>query len=144
VARLGGVVENPLWPMEFAIDVNANRIELAEEVAEDARRGCPVDSGDLMDTIEAEHLLDASLIKVGTDYWTTVEFGSPAHLILSHGPYSLHNKETGEYFGRVVVHPGTPEQPFMRPAVYRRRTPVGVSARGGGRVRSILSRLGLR
>lgn len=45
-----------------------------------------------------------------------VERGTPPHLIVAHGPYSLHNAETGDYFGPVVHHPGTRAQPFIKPA----------------------------
>jgi hypothetical protein len=41
-----------------------------------------------------------------TDYAKYVNDGTPPHIIESHGPWSLHNKETGEYFGRIVHHPG--------------------------------------
>lgn len=45
-----------------------------------------------------------------------VEGGTVPHIIASHGPWSLHNNITGDYFGRVVHHPGTRPHPFIRPA----------------------------
>jgi hypothetical protein len=50
-----------------------------------------------------------------------VEYGSRPHIIRSHGNYPLRNRETGDVFGRIVHHPGTPAQPFLRPALYQRR-----------------------
>lgn len=102
-------------------------MEVAELVAKDARLGVAVLTGDLQETIEAEKFGDGARVYCGgedADYWATVEFGSDPHPIDSTGPWSLHNAETGQYFGRHVDHPGTPEQPFMRPALYRiRRLP---------------------
>ena len=45
-----------------------------------------------------------------------IEFGSDPHLIRPRRKKALVDKETGEYFGVKVKHPGTPPQPFLRPA----------------------------
>lgn len=103
---------------------------VTEAVATDCIAGCPIDSGDLVETIRTSYPGQLrGLVRVGgsygfaidVDYWASVEYGSAPHIIESHGPWSLHNDETDEYFGRVVHHPGTPAQPFMRPALFRRR-----------------------
>lgn len=57
----------------------------------------------------------------GLEYWADQEYGTDPHIIVSHGPWPLRNKETGEVFGRVVAHPGNEAQPYLRPALYRRR-----------------------
>jgi hypothetical protein len=102
---------------------------VTEAVADDARAGCPVDSGDLVSTIRTYYpgKLKGVVIVGGkgplaTDvgYWAPVEFGSAPHWIESHGDYPLRD-EHGNIFGRRVWHPGTTPQPFMRPALYRRR-----------------------
>lgn len=93
------------------------RESMAEDVAKDARRRVPVDSGELRSTIMAV----GSTVRVGTDYWASVEYGSRPHIIRSTGAWPLRNRETGQVFGREVHHPGTPEQAFMRPALYKRR-----------------------
>jgi hypothetical protein len=93
-----------------------------EATADDCRAGCPIDSGDLVESIGTRYPGGlVGVVVVGTDHWADVEYGSRPHIIRAHGPYSLHNAETGEYFGPVVHHPGTPAQPFMRPALYRQR-----------------------
>lgn len=102
--------------------------EVAELVEKDAKLGCPVLTGDLQGTIGSERVTDELWrVYVGgedADYWATVEYGSDPHPIDSHGPWPLRNHETGQVFGPHVDHPGTPEQPFMRPALYRiRRLP---------------------
>lgn len=45
-----------------------------------------------------------------------VEHGTGPHIIRSHGPWPLRNRRTGQVFGPVVHHPGTPAQPFVEPA----------------------------
>lgn len=88
-----------------------------EDIADDARRFCPVDTGQLRASI----VVRDGQVWVGADHWSHVEYGTRPHSIESHGPWSLHNTETGDYFGRRVWHPGTPAQPFMRPAALRQR-----------------------
>jgi HK97 gp10 family phage protein len=116
----------------FQLRVRRHVRDITEAIADDARAGCPVDSGDLVSTIrtfypggqtgvvivggEAPNLLATNV-----NYWAAVEYGSRPHVIESHGPWPLRNHETGEVFGRVVNHPGTRAQPFMRPAMYKRR-----------------------
>lgn len=58
-------------------------------------------------------------VSVGSnlDYAAAQEMGARAHLIVAHGPYSLHNAETGQYFGPVVHHPGNAAQPYLRVAL---------------------------
>ncbi len=98
--------------------------KILEDIADDAKRVVPYDSGDLHDSIAVEHVPGATegKVVVGTDHWAPTEYGSGPHTIESQGDYSLHNSETGEYFGKTVNHPGTPEQPFMRPSLYKKRT----------------------
>jgi hypothetical protein len=88
-----------------------------ERVADWARRLCPVDTGRLRASIRVDGE-DVVCGGPGADYWPTVEFGSVPHIIRSHGPWPLRNRRTGQVFGRMVHHPGTPEQPFMRAAFY--------------------------
>jgi hypothetical protein len=115
---------------------------VAEAIARDARRLAPVATGALRDHIEVQGGR-AGRVKVvatgGGDPLNPmvpvyVEFGTGPHWIISGGyakgmrnPYPLRNRETGQVFGPVVWHPGTPAQPFLRPAAYRKR----VLAMGG-------------
>lgn len=102
---------------------------LANAIADDARRTVPIDTRELHDSIEVMPIaFDEVAIVVGTDHWAPTEYGSGPHWIISHGlwlrpenPWPLRNRRTGQVFGLVVWHPGTPEQPFMRPALYKRR-----------------------
>jgi hypothetical protein len=58
---------------------------------------------------------------VGTDWWMYPEYGTSAHVIRSHGTWQLRNRWVGKKFGWVVQHPGSPEQAYMRKALYQKR-----------------------
>jgi hypothetical protein len=96
---------------------------ITRDVGRDARRRVPVDTGELEASIRTVHRPGSGVgrVFVGTDHWQPTEYGSAPHKIRSTGPWPLRNRETGDVFGRVVNHPGTPAQPFMRPALYRKR-----------------------
>lgn len=95
---------------------------ISVEVQRDAKRLCPVDTGELRSTIRRFKAGDTWFVTVGTDYWSYVEYPTKPHIIRSHGPWPLRNPRTGQVFGPVVRHPGTAAQPFMRPAIYRTRS----------------------
>lgn len=121
------VRRNPEFDAWFTAHVGANVKQITEEIALDCIAGCPVDSGDLVESIATRYPGKLrGVVIVGTDHWAAVEYGTPPHAIDSHGPWSLHNDETGDYFGPHVWHPGTEAQPFMRPALYQRRKLVKV------------------
>jgi hypothetical protein len=128
-ARYEHIRVNPGFDAWFLAHQGRDVKRITEAVADDARAGCPIDSGDLVETIGTRYpgKLRGVVVVGGEDapYWASVEYGSDPHLIESHGPWSLRSDDN-EYFGRVVHHPGTPEQPFMRPAIYRRRSMRGV------------------
>lgn len=119
---VGGVVMAAGWETRLAQESHGRRQAAMDHAADTARRLCPVDTGALVATIEGE-ADPASMqdrLSAGdavVDYAATVEFGGRPHQIRSHGSYSLRNAETGESFGRVVNHPGTPAQPYLRPGI---------------------------
>lgn len=43
--------------------------------------------------------------------------GTRPHIIRAKGPYSLHNRKTGQFFGPVVRHPGTKPNDFISRAL---------------------------
>lgn len=98
------------------------RRRLTEDIANDARLGCAVDTGLLRSTIRTEHGAGASRVWVSTGYWSFVEYGTRPHLILPSAAKALH-WPGARHPVRAVNHPGTPAKPFMRPALYRRRLP---------------------
>jgi hypothetical protein len=114
---------NPGYESWFKAHEGVSVKKITEATADDARAGCPIDSSDLVDSIGTRYPGKLrGVVVVGTDHWRATEYGSAPHIIRAHGPYSLHSDD-GEYFGPVVHHPGTPAQPFMRPALFRKRRP---------------------
>lgn len=91
----------------------------SDKVFQLASAAAPIKTGELKGEMYKERV-DDKTIRIGShsDHTLVVELGSRPHLIWSHGPWSLHNHDTGQYFGRVVAHPGTLPQPFLRPALY--------------------------
>jgi len=122
---------NPAFRSYFKAYQGVQVKAVTEAVLLDCIAGCPIDSGDLVESLDTRYPGELrGLVTVGgegAEHWATVEYGSRPHIIESHGPWSLHNVEEDEYYGQVVHHPGTPEQPFMRPALYRRRRLVRAS-----------------
>jgi hypothetical protein len=95
---------------------------LADAVADDARRMAPVDTGELQDSIRVEVVdWNTALVVADCDHAAATELGSAPHTITVRRAKVLANSETGQVFGKQVRHPGTPAQPFLRPALYRER-----------------------
>ena len=72
--------------------------------------------------------LTGRVVPAGSDSWVGivatpvsyalfVEFGTKPHVIRARNRRVLANTRTGDVFGPVVHHPGTPAQPFLRPAL---------------------------
>lgn len=104
-------------------------VTAGEKVTQEAKRRCPVSpagsdghpSGYLRSSIGHDLKRDGEGLysEIGTDvdYGLYVEVGTKPHVIESHGDYPLRNAKTGQVFGRRVNHPGTPAQPYLRPAL---------------------------
>jgi len=95
--------------------------KITREVFRDIQRRVPVDTGELLDSLDMSVASLVGTITVSAEHWAAVEYGTKPHIIRSHGDYALRNRETGQSFGRTVHHPGTEAQPYMRPAVYKKR-----------------------
>lgn len=99
-----------------AIEVECDQLNrrVTEEVAVDARRFCPVDSGALLGSIEVKHPKPLTgHVVVGTQYWDMNEYGGVlgAH---TEGPYPPTIRKTDQ-------HSHMDAQPFMRPALFVER-----------------------
>jgi hypothetical protein len=71
-------------------------------------------SGTLRSSVRAFRFPDGEFhIGPTADYAPYVNDDTVPHIIRAHGPYSLHNREAGRYFGPVVHHPGTRGQHFI-------------------------------
>jgi hypothetical protein len=99
---------------------------LAEQVAKDARRFAPRDTGYLSQQgIEVN--ADATRV-TATGAGMPPNAEAPAYVEYGTRPHAIPNA-----FGRgiTVMHPGTDAQPFLRPAAYRKRRvpPTAVRSR---------------
>lgn len=80
---------------------------------------CPVDKGWLRNSIS--YVVDSKSITISMLYYGLyVEFGTPPHIITPVNKKALHWKEGGtDVFAKIVHHPGTMPQPFIRPLLER-------------------------
>lgn len=97
------------WREQIAADVRDLFSKLVGEVLEDAQAMVPVDTGDLLASLSSEIRGDTARIGSELNYALYVEEG---HRVAYKDP------KTGEtvFTGDIV-----PPQPFLRPAIYRRR-----------------------
>lgn len=98
----------------------------AYQVEGTAKHYAPVDDGGLRADISAIPLAPG-VYSVGTTkkYGPPTEYGSRPHPITPNGPYPLKFfwDKKGEWVTTYgVEHPGTPSQPFLRPALNKHRT----------------------
>lgn len=111
-------VEKPGWQGEFKKLAEQYRARIVEDIADDARRMAAIDTGEMRASIRTDH---PGRVYVGTDHWHFVEYDTRAHEIRPRVKQALAwpGMVGGPY--AKVDHPGTSEQPFMRPALYRKR-----------------------
>lgn len=101
---------------------------LGEEVATDARGNAPVDTGLLKSSVSADAFVPGSgfggriRIYARTPYAAMVELGTRPHIIRALNARVLANARTGQVFGPLVHHPGTKANPFLRAALFQRRS----------------------
>lgn len=109
------------WHLRLAQESHRVRLAAMRHAEGTAQRVCPVDTGDLVASIEGEADRDTMSCRLSAggghvNYAAVVELGGRPHEIRSHGDYPLRSKD-GRVFGKVVHHPGTPAQPYLRPGV---------------------------
>ncbi|MGH3275993.1 MAG: HK97 gp10 family phage protein [Streptosporangiaceae bacterium] len=115
--------------------VLAGMDRVTAQLVSEMKRRCPVspvysghESGHLRSSVRAfRQGNDSVIIGPTADYAKFVVEGTRPHIIRAHGDYSLHNRATGRYFGRVVHHPGTAPNPFVTEAAQE------IAARNAGR-----------
>ncbi|MGY0062843.1 HK97 gp10 family phage protein [Streptomyces sp. LZ34] len=95
--------------------------KLGREIQNDAERLAPVKTGQLRAGLY--HEVNRGELRVGVrdvPYWMAVEYGSGPHIITPKNAKALYWPGADHPVAK-VNHPGTPAQPFLRPALYRRR-----------------------
>ena len=75
---------------------------------------CPVDNGDLRNSIDVS-VVDGKLLVKMHEYGVYVEYGTLPHVIEAKNAKALHWKSGGkDVFAKRVNHPGTAPNPFIR------------------------------
>ena len=93
------------------------RYALANDIVTELSRGAPVDTGNLK--LGISQRIKGNVIEIFMpDYALYVEFGTAPHIIRPKNAKALHWKSGGnDIFAKVVHHPGTRPQPFIRPVL---------------------------
>lgn len=102
-------VEEPGWREQIAADVRDMFGKLVGDILEDAKRLAPVDTGRLRESLDSEINGDTARIGTELNYALYVEEG---HRVAYRGADGQVH-----YTGAVV-----PPQPYLRPALYRKRS----------------------
>ena len=93
----------------------------AFKIEGDAKRKAPVNKesggGNLRQSISSRTLTASAVVAATAKYAAYVDQGTRPHTINVRTSRVLANKRTGQFFGRVVHHPGTRKQPFFTDAV---------------------------
>jgi len=97
--------------------------QVAVAIEADAKAGCPRKTGHLAESVHHEIADGGRTARIGTnvDYALSVEFGSRPHIIRGNPWLAFSGRDGETVVRREVHHPGTPEQPFLRPALFRQR-----------------------
>jgi hypothetical protein len=112
---------NSGWRSALHAEVEKYMAKLARVIESDAKRYAAVATGRMRGSIYKE--ADGLTARVGVrnvPYWMTVEYGSAPHIIRPATKKALHWPDARHPVA-YVNHPGTPAQPFLRPALMTRR-----------------------
>lgn len=93
--------------------------ETALQVERDAKLKAPVDTGNLRASLQAQRRPPGWAVGTNVRYAPAVEFGTGPHVITPNEAEALRfpGPDGDPVFARRVEHPGTPAQPFLRPAL---------------------------
>lgn len=97
--------------------------QVAAEVEQDIKRMAPVDSGELVRSVRRR----GNIITISAPHWHFVEYGTRPHAIRPRTKQALWWPEARHPVRGVIQHPGTPAQPFIRPAALRQRRLRGIN-----------------
>ena len=121
IKALENVTPNIQPKVNALVEINA------QDIVADAKRKCPVDNGDLEQSIGSERISD-NTFRVATNmtklapYGAVVEYGSAPHVIKpKNGGYLKFKIGDKWIYTKEVNHPGTRAQPFFFPAVFKGR-----------------------
>lgn len=90
----------------------------AIDVEARAKNNCPVDTGDLRQSITRKVEGTQAVIYSDKEYAANVEYLTKPHIIEAKNKKVLYNPRTGQFFGKRVMHPGSRGVYFMRRALF--------------------------
>lgn len=115
------VVMAPGWEQKVETAVKPYLAGAADDIADDIRSNLlsagNYRSGALYRSVRSHR----NKVKVGTDHWRFIEFGTRPHLIVAKKRKVLANRATGQFFGKAVKHPGTRAYAPIRRATNKKR-----------------------
>lgn len=97
--------------------------DIGDRILADAKAFVPVDTGRLQASLTSE--VQGKTLRVGSrdvNYATDVEMGTAPHVITPRNKKALYWPGAAHPVA-YVNHPGTRAQPYLRPALFQRRTP---------------------
>jgi HK97 gp10 family phage protein len=104
--------------LESAIDAGVEKT--AAQVERSAKQNAPVDTGSLRASLRFRQLaLGTYAVGTNVEYAPDVEFGTEPHTITPDTKEALkfEGEDGSPVFASKVNHPGTPAQPYLRPAL---------------------------
>jgi HK97 gp10 family phage protein len=111
--------------LERAIDRGVERTAI--QVERSAKQNAPVDTGNLRASLRfRQRALGSYAVGTNVEYAPDVEFGTEPHVIEPDTKEALKfETEDGEtVFASRVEHPGTPAQPYLRPALQEHESDI--------------------
>lgn len=110
------------WPAKLDKEIHDFMGDLANSVLNDMVETCPVDTGRLVNDLDAEVIgKDARIGAATMPYAIYVEEGAAPHEIWPNSKKALY-WEGAAHPVKMVNHPGSPATHFMKNALYRERT----------------------
>lgn len=105
-------------PLRMTEEISRAISASIQTVERNVKREAPVNKqtggGNLRQSIRSQMLGVASgMVEVGAEYGAAVETGTRPHIIRPVRKKALANRRTGEFFGKIVHHPGTKANPFF-------------------------------
>ena len=97
--------------------------EIANKLRNELIGACPVDTGRLKNSILLDDIDNGTNISMAY-YWKYVEYGTPPHIIKPKNKKALHWGGKNGPVVKLVHHPGTRPQPFIRTTLNTKLTSI--------------------
>lgn len=93
--------------------------EIGFILQEELKLKAPADTGRLRQSIKVVTTSNNELDVFMAEYWKFVEFGTNPHIIRPQGKALKFKTSSGTVFAKVVHHPGTRPNPFIRTTLFK-------------------------